>query len=87
MRQEIAVKLHLTTSPQHCQQLASELGKRCWGKSAYLDRFEARSKAAAGIWTRIAARGDAGLLRMTGFTVGRQSSQHRVGEDTPSGLQ
>lgn len=55
------MKQHLTTSPQHCQQLASEVGKDCRGKSSYLGCAEARSKAAAGIWTSIAARGGAGL--------------------------
>lgn len=29
---DTAVKVYLTTSPQQCQQLASEVGNRCWGK-------------------------------------------------------
>lgn len=55
-RHDIAAKLHVTASPQHCQHLAPEVGKGCCGKSPYLAYAEARSKAAVRIWTRIAAR-------------------------------
>lgn len=86
-RHDIAVKLHVTASPQHCQHLAYEVGKHCCGKSPYLACTEARSKAAARIWNWITDRGGAGLAQMTGLTVNGQSSQHRMGEDTPSDLQ
>ena len=88
VRPDIAVKLHLTTSPQLCQQLASEVENRCWGKSSFLDCTEAMQERGSG-WDLdqdCSQRRSWNLTQMTGLTFGGQSSQHGMGEDTPSSL-
>lgn len=88
VRPDIAVKLHLTTSPQLCQQLASEVENRCWGKSSFLDCAEAMQERGSG-WDLdqdCSQRRSWNLTQMTGLTFGGQSSQHGMGEDTPSSL-
>lgn len=87
-RHDIVVKLHLTTSPQHCQQLASEVGKRCRGKILLSGLHRGQERGSG--WDLdqdCSQRRSWTLAQMIGLTFGGQSSQHRMGEDTPSSLQ
>lgn len=87
-RHDIAVKLHLTTSPQHCQQLAPEVGKSLPRKILLSGLHQGQERGSG--WDLdqdFSQRRSWTLTQMIGLTFRGQSSQRRMGEDTPGGLQ